>query len=363
MSKKTHLILICGGKSVEHEVSLISALRILREIQNESYRVSLVAIDKQGTWHECKPGELLPRSDNAELLEIQEGLPVQTIRLKEEQALELISDTDEQVVVFPISHGTIGEDGSIQGLLEVLNLPYIGANVLGSAIGMDKDISKKLLTQAGIPVSPSRTVRAIQEAPSFKEIVTLFGLPFFVKPASKGSSVGVSKVKQESEYLDALEKAFSVDEKVLIEQFMQGREIEVAILGGQNPRVSLPGEVVVTQEFYTFEAKYLSNFWTQYLCSAQLSPDDIQEVQKLAVEAYRALECEGLARVDFFFTKDGKWIANEINTLPGFTPKSMYPMLFAASGITVPMIVKELISQALLRHERKKNLKSSLQSV
>lgn len=364
MSQNIHLVIVCGGKSVEHEVSLNSALRILREIKNEPYKVSLIAIDKQGTWHACNPTNLIPRSDNHELLEIVEGLPVQMIKLQETEAMQLINSSTEQVVFFPISHGTIGEDGSIQGLFEVLNLPYVGANVLGSAIGMDKDISKRLLMQAGIYVAPFKTLRAISEAPSFQEAVDLFGLPFFIKPASKGSSVGVSKVKKEAEYFEALEKAFSVDEKVLIEQFMQGREIEVAVLGSQNPITSLPGEVAVTQDFYTFEAKYLSNYGTEYICPAKsLTPDDMEEVRKLAIEVYKTLECEGLARVDFFFTNDGKWVANEINTLPGFTPKSMYPMLFAPSGITVPMIVKELIQEALARHERKKKLKFSFQSV
>lgn len=256
-------------------------------------------------------------------------------------------------LVFPILHGPFGEDGTIQGMLELVGLPYVGSGVLASALGMDKHFTKTVFAQAGIPVAPWRTITAAQwandEGLAYAAIASL-GLPAFVKPARAGSSVGVSKVRSEDELAAAMEIALAEDDKVLIESTLVGREIEVAVLQGrpgEPTRASVAGEVVVSgREFYDFDAKYLDAPGIDLVCPAVLTDAELGEMQALAISAFESIDAAGLARVDFFFTADG-WVINEINTMPGFTPISMFPTCWLASGYTYPELIDELIAVAL----------------
>ncbi|MBI4084812.1 MAG: D-alanine--D-alanine ligase, partial [Candidatus Levybacteria bacterium] len=296
-------------------------------------------------------------------------------------------------VVFPVLHGTYGEDGTIQGLLKLANIPFVGASVLGSAVGMDKDVMKRLLRDAGLPVARFIVVKrsdviARSEAPyhlvqgeatkqsqrdrhgrlgrprddkgiSFNEIVKQLGLPFFVKPANAGSSVGVSKVHNEKEFASAVNTAFSYDSKMLVEEFIKGREIECSVLGNENATASLPGEIIPTHEFYDYDAKYIDEKGAALQIPATLQQKKVKEVQALAVKAFQTLCCEGMARVDFFLNKNGKFFVNEINTIPGFTKISMYPKLWEASGVPYSELIDRLIQLAIERHKREQKLKTS----
>jgi D-alanine-D-alanine ligase len=262
-------------------------------------------------------------------------------------------------VIFPILHGPFGEDGTVQGLLKLAQIPFVGADVLGSAIGMDKDVMKRLLLQAGIPTARFLCAhRHCQDKLHFHEIVAALGLPFFVKPANLGSSVGISKVKAEKEFLPALEKAFQFDRKILIEEFIEGREIECAVLGNEYPIASLAGELIPTHEFYSYEAKYIDEKGAHFKIPAELSLECMSAVQQMAIDAFRILCCEGMARVDFFLKSSGALYVNELNTIPGFTKISMYPKLWESSGMPYSQLLDRLIQLAI---ERFHNVKTTNQ--
>jgi D-alanine-D-alanine ligase len=264
-------------------------------------------------------------------------------------------------VVFPVLHGPFGEDGTVQGLLKLANLPFVGAGVLGSAVGMDKDVMKRLLRDAKIPV-PKFLVFERSELGRIKyaPVKRLLGLPFFVKPANLGSSVGISKVTNEREFSGALREAFRYDNKVLLEEGINGREIECSVLGNDNPIASLPGEIITSHDFYSYDAKYLDEKGAQLIVPARLPKQVVTRIQELALKAFKVLCCEGMGRVDFFLRGRSEVIVNEINTIPGFTTISMYPKMWQASGISYSRLIDRLIRLALERFQREKRLRTSV---
>jgi D-alanine-D-alanine ligase len=261
-------------------------------------------------------------------------------------------------VFFPIAHGTFGEDGSLQGFLRLLDVPFVGAGVLGSAIGMDKDVMKRLLRDGGIPIARFVAIREADcDNVAFEDIASAFGTPFFVKPANMGSSVGISKVFDAEAFEEALAGAFLYDRKVLVEEYVRGREIECSVLGNDTPRASVPGEIIVNADFYSYEAKYLDENGAALEIPAKIDDTTTRRVQELAVATFRLLECSGMARVDFFLKADGSVIVNELNTLPGFTRISMYPKLWEASGVSYPQLLEELVRLAVEQHAKESKLK------
>jgi D-alanine-D-alanine ligase len=263
--------------------------------------------------------------------------------------------------VFPVLHGPFGEDGTIQGLLKLANLPFVGASVLGSAIGMDKDVMKRLLRDASIPVGRFHAYdRTTADRIQFSHIKKALGQPLFVKPANLGSSVGISKVASRPELEAAVKKAFRFDNKILIEEFIEGREIECSVLGNDDPMASLPGEIVTGHNFYSYEAKYIDDQGSRLEIPAKLPRATVKSVQEIAITTYKTLCCEGMARVDFFVKNDGQVLVNEINTIPGFTQISMYPKMWEASGIPYPKLIDRLIQLALQRFRREQRLRTSV---
>ncbi len=352
--KKIRVAILFGGKSAEHEVSLKSARNVAEAIDKDKYEVVLIGIDKAGHW--------LPPAKSSQLLkEISVPASGTSMALAPGEN-GLMQSTEEPNagsidVVFPILHGPFGEDGTVQGLLRLANVPFVGAGVLGSAVGMDKDVMKRLLRDAGVPIGAFLT--ATETTPvDFETAKTKLGLPLFIKPANLGSSVGVSKVETEEGFNTAVAEAFSFDTKILIEAFIKGREIECSVLGNESPIASLPGEVVVHSDFYSYESKYLDAEGSSIQIPADLPAELIKKVQETAVCAYKALCCEGMGRVDSFVTEDGQVIVNEINTIPGFTNISMYPKMWEASGVSYSELIDRLINLALERHEKQQKLRT-----
>jgi len=348
--KKIRVGVIFGGRSGEHEVSLRSAESIIKSIDRAKYDVVPIGITHEGRWLTSKNAlNLLPVKDA-----IQKTLTSgESITLPAEPSASEVAD-----VIFPVLHGTYGEDGTIQGLLELANVPYVGAGVLGSAVGMDKDVMKRLFREAGLPIVDYWTVRK-SEIDSFVE--KHFGTlpyPLFVKPANLGSSVGITKVHGPEELRKALDTAAEYDRKLVVEQGIDAREIELSVLGNDEPIASVPGEIIPSREFYDYEAKYVSDD-SRLLIPAPLDAAQMKSAQEMALAAFKVLECSGLARVDLFLEKkSGKFYVNEINTLPGFTTISMYPKLWEASGIPYPELIDRLIALALERHAEKNKLKT-----
>ncbi|MCB9802782.1 D-alanine--D-alanine ligase [Candidatus Nomurabacteria bacterium] len=343
MKIKKRIALIFGGKSAEHEVSINSAQAIFEHLDQEKYQPVLIYINKSGNWYFVKSVVNPEGNILGECILILGGAG-QVV--KENGQKEKKFD-----LAFPILHGPYGEDGSVQGLLKLAGVPFVGAGVLGSAVGMDKDVMKRLLKEAGLPIGDFLIFcNNEQEKINFDEIVRKLGLPFFVKPANLGSSVGISKVQVESEFLEAIKEAFSFDSKIIIEKNIFGREIECAIFGNSNPKASILGEIVASQkkhDFYSYQAKYFDENGVSLIVPASLSQELVVEAQDLAIKVFKILNCVGLARVDFFLSKENKWIVNEINTIPGFTKFSMYPRLWEASGVSFKALISELIELAL----------------
>lgn len=330
---KLKIAILFGGKSAEHEISLQSAQYIYATIDKEKFDPILIGIDKRGRWY---------KSDE-EFSSHQGVSPLIG-------CYEYLKEID---VAFPVIHGPYGEDGKFQGLFEVLDIPYVGANVLGSSIAMDKDVMKRLLRESSIP-TPKFLV--FEETPNFEQVEKALGLPFFVKPVNLGSSIGINKVSTRSDFLSAIEEAFLYDTKIIIEEAIEGREIECSILGWQNPIASLPAEVRVKKSFYSYEAKYDAEAGTEFDFPANLSKEKEIEVKRLALETFRVLCCEGMARVDFFMRPNGELLVNELNTIPGFTKMSVYPKLWAISGVEGKELITHLIEIAIARREEKKFL-------
>jgi len=362
---KIRVGLIFGGRSAEHEVSLQSARNIVDALDPDRFEVTLIGIDKQGQWHvNDVHGYLLNAEDPARIALHPSGHGVALVPGREAlqlQSLQPASALAQIDVVFPIVHGTLGEDGSLQGLVRMANLPFVGSSVLGSAVSMDKDVAKRLLRDAGLEVAPFVTLRRRdRQTADFAQISAQLGLPLFVKPANQGSSVGVSKVRDEVEFAQALSLAFSFDHKVLVESAIVGREIECAVLGNEAPEASVCGEVVVHDEFYSYDTKYISETGAQIVVPAAIDATTQSRIRAIALQAYETLECAGLARVDVFLTAEGRVVINEINTLPGFTHISMYPKLWGATGVSYRDLITRLVELAIERHQADARLRSSV---
>ena len=338
MSRRVRVAVLLGGRSSEHEISLASARSVLNALDPERYETVAVEIGRDGRW-ELSAGA----TDGAS---VAETLPVPA-----ESVPATLGDVD---VVFPVLHGPFGEDGTVQGLLELAGVPYVGAGVLGSALAMDKDVFKAVMRDRGVPVTNNITLRQGQgpENP--------FGYPVFVKPARLGSSVGISKANDEEELATAVALAFEHDEKVLVEELVEGVEVECGVLGNEEPLASLPGEIVshgsAGADWYDYAAKYEEG-GMDLVIPPRLEQETVELVQELAVRAFVAGECEGMARVDFFVKAEGEVLVNELNTIPGFTATSVYAKLFEASGVPYPELVDRLVQLALERHERRARLR------
>lgn len=341
---KKNSIVLCGGQSAEHEISLISARYIASLMSPEKYRVFMVCIDRQGLLH------LLNEDGQAgQNVSIVQGAPFPLLC---GQGLE-----EPIHIVFPALHGLGGEDGTLQGWLECLNVPYVGSGVLSSAIAMDKDVAKKLLVFHGLPVVPFHTVRHESEIPSYDEAVQICqSRNLFIKPAAQGSSVGVSKVTNALSYKEKMHHAFRYGQKVLIEQAIQGAEVECAVLGHRFPLASGVGEIVLKNEgFYSYEAKYLDEEQAQVLIKSRLSDTLTETVRAIAIKAFQTLECSGMARIDFFVRGQEIFI-NEVNTIPGFTPISLYPQLWQHAGLSPQELIQRLIDHGIERFQEKQGL-------
>ncbi len=363
MKRKIRVGILFGGKSAEHEVSLQSARNVANALDRKKYDVVLIGINKAGAW--LAPGvseRYLALASNNPTKVPEKSREVVMLAPAGEGVLTRDSGTIEGKidVVFPVLHGPFGEDGTVQGLLKLADVPFVGAGVLGSAVGMDKDVMKRLLRDAGIPIAKFVVIYAHEVSKTkFVVVKKKLGLLMFVKPANLGSSVGVSKVRTEAEFKQALKTAFEYDTKILIEEFIEGREIECSVLGNENPIASVPGELIIKSEFYSYEAKYLDADGATSEIPAKLPKATTKKVQELAIAAYKALCCEGMGRVDMFVTKGGRVLVNEINTIPGFTNISMYPRMWEASGIPYPKLIDRLIVLAIDRHKKEKRRRTS----
>ena len=360
--KRLRVGVLFGGRSGEHEVSLASAASVIRALDPDKYEAVSIGISKEGHWLIGSAAQkMLPEVLKGGQRVMMTADPTDAALVK----LDGSGGGQRLDVVFPVMHGTFGEDGTIQGLLDLAGFPFVGAGVLGSAIGMDKDVSKRLLQVAKIPVVPWITVQRHEwekdPEPIQAAIEAKFSYPVFVKPATLGSSVGMTKAHSREELGPALNLAAEFAMKILVEQCMVAREIEVSVLGNHDPKASVPGEIVPHREFYDYTAKYLEE-GSQILIPAELTPAQTKKIQKYAIEAFRALELSGMARVDFFLEKEGgKIYLNEVNTIPGFTSISMYPKMWEASGIPFRDLIDKLIELALEQHAEKARTKYQIE--
>lgn len=341
---KQNLAIIFGGKSTEHEISILSAKSILKHLDRSGFNLSVIKIDTSGHWwlmdennlddNSGVPVTLIPGKPKTELISLKDG--------------SLITTLD---VAFPVLHGVFGEDGTIQGLFKMVDLAFVGCDVLAASSCMDKDVTKRLLRDSGINVAPY-LIATNQHVPSFEEVENELSMPVFIKPANLGSSVGVYKVSNKAEYDEKIRQALGYDHKVLIERLIIGKEVECSVLGNEEPKASLPGEIITNTDFYDFESKYVDSNASRTQIPASITEEQIDVVRETAVKAYQTMSCQGLARVDFFVTTDGEVMINEINTLPGFTNISMYPKMWEASGIGYSELLSLLIELAITKHEK-----------
>ena len=339
-AQRIHVVVLFGGQSAEHDVSCVTAAHVIKALDSSKYDITAVGITREGKWVVAQP--------RADVL-VAEGEPTSITPIVEQ------ARGDARTVIFPLLHGPLGEDGTIQGVLELANIAYVGTGVLGSAVAMDKGVAKQVLHANGIPQPKYVSLREahVNDAALLHAADTL-GLPVFVKPANMGSSVGVSKANSIDEMRSAVEHALTYDEWVLIEEAVVGREIEVAVLGNVHARASVPGEIIPGNEFYDYADKYIGG-GAQLIVPANLTADEVEAVQHLALVIFHTLRAEGMARVDFFYEENGRgFLCNEINTIPGFTPISMYPKLWQASGMSYPALLDELIALALDRFSRRR---------
>lgn len=363
MHPKLKIGVLFGGRSAEHEVSIVSATSVINALDKSKYDVVPIGISKEGRWLSAVNVIQLLR-DKSPIEQFPEHVLLPDPR---KQSLVNISGAFPQNgqkvdVIFPVIHGTFGEDGTIQGLFELADIAYVGAGVLGSAVGMDKVIAKQLLEQAGIPVAKGIAFLYSQYEKNEKELIAeierKLKYPCFVKPPNQGSSVGISKAHDRRELVAAIHLAGEYDRKVLVEKAVtKPREIELSVMGNDDPMVSLPGEIIPSNEFYDYDAKYVDGKSDAHI-PAKLPKTLIKKLQQTAMKAYKVLDCAGMARVDFLVQKDGKIYLNEINTLPGFTSISMYPKMWEASGVSYSELLDKLIGYAIERHQAKKKLKT-----
>jgi D-alanine-D-alanine ligase len=354
MAERLRVALLFGGRSAEHDVSVISAGNVFRALDPARYDTVPIGITRSGVWL------LSSLNDGPFPAAVPKSGPRVALVPGGAGQLAILSETNAAApdlsrsvdVVFPVLHGPFGEDGTVQGTAEIAGVPYVGSGVLGSAAAMDKDVAKRLMRDGGLPIARFLSF-AQRDAPSFDAVAAELGRPVFVKPARLGSSVGISKAGTREEFAKAIAEAFRHDRKILVEEYVRGREIECGVLEGEDGSLtaSPPGEIVPSNRhgFYTYEAKYLDEEGAAIKVPADLAPGVSDKVRKLSIEAFRALGCEGLARVDFFLREDGRLVINELNTLPGFTNISMYPKVMGALGISYPELVDRLIRHALAR--------------
>lgn len=350
------ILLVFGGRSVEHEVSIRSAACIYQGLcANNNNVVMCAGIDRSGQWYTQDGHKFFSRINGHHVPEISFRTGEKVWLCRKNNQVILVRENNNIVftpdIVFPITHGTYGEDGSLQGLFQQLSIPFVGCDVCASACAMDKDITKRLLRDAGIAVAPWQTIHAREKHEVvYAQLAQKFGSKLFVKPARIGSSIGATLVSNEGEFKKAVDFAFRFDNKILVEQCIVGREIEFAVLGNEDVCVSPPGEISSDTDFYTYEDKYISDKATLKVAT-RMEPPVQMEGQQLAHRAYQALGCEGLARVDFFLVNDKEWMVNEINTLPGFTSISMYPKLWEVGGKSLDVLLEELIILSLERYK------------
>ena len=352
MTSPLRVGILFGGRSAEHEVSVVSAQGVMAATDQERFQVVPLGVTKDGAW-------LTPQETQDALSAIKAE---RTASLRASSAAaggirpQVLAALRELDVVFPLVHGTYGEDGSLQGLLEMLNLPYVGAGVAASAVGMDKALQQMILRQAGLPVPQSLVVTASrwqEESPALaREVEGQLGYPCFVKPANGGSSIGTSKARSREDLAGTMAEAFRHDRKALIEQAIEGRQVECSVLGNDRPEASPLGEIVFTREFYDYIAKY-EDPTTRLIIPAEIPPDVANGLQAMAIAAFQAIDCAGMGRVDFFLASDGQPYVNEINTIPGFTPVSMYPKLWKAAGLSYRDLITRLIELGLERHQER----------
>lgn len=380
-AKKIRVVVLYGGRSAEHEVSLRSAASVIKFLDKSRFDVIPVAIDKQGRWLlndlsmlqlDTQAALSMPSAVNEVVLPAYTHSSKNGSDTFTNNLLSLQNNRDHQPfdVIFPVLHGPLGEDGTVQGFLELGDVPYVGPGVLCSAVAMDKDIAKRLIIAAGLPTVPYIAIKITEwqhNANHYRSFIAKqLGYPVFVKPANLGSSVGIHKVKTPEQLTAALQDAFQYDTKILVEKAINAREIELSVLEnseyGAKSLVSIPGEIIPTHEFYSYEAKYLDENGAHLTIPAKLTEQHVKEAQELACHAFDVLNGEGMARVDLFLDKDNnQMLFNEINTIPGFTSISMYPKLWEASGISYPALLSRLVDLAIARHKRKRQLKRDWQ--
>ncbi|MDR4944992.1 D-alanine--D-alanine ligase [Neobacillus cucumis] len=355
---KTKLGLLYGGKSAEHKVSLQTALAVIRALDLEKFEIYPIYINVEGQW--IKGPQLLEPVENVQALEFTNAEALSPLSLATSLFQSGQQESAPLDVIFPLLHGPNGEDGTVQGLLELLNLPYVGNGVLASAAGMDKVLMKNIFAQAGLSqvnyVSFIKSEWAKAKEEVYTRVEEQLGYPCFVKPANLGSSVGISKCSNRAELDAAFVEAFQFDRKVIIEEGVVAREVEIAVLGNDEPECSVVGEIVPKKDFYDYKAKYEDGD-TGLIIPADISEEEYAEMKEMAVGAFKALDCSGLVRADFFLTKDGKLLINEVNTMPGFTPFSMFPLLWKHSGLEYPQLIERLVQLAQERHAEKQQIK------
>lgn len=357
MLRKKKVAILYGGRSVEHGVSVNSARNIFEFIDKALFEPLTIGISKTGQWF----------LTSGVTKDIEQGKALGLILDAQRPGFTLLSSGDriKADIIFPVLHGTDGEDGSIQGLIKAMDIPMVGTGVLGSSMSMNKIVAKRLLNDAGIPVTKFLTFHhSEKESISLEKISSLMGMPFMIKSSSLGSSVGVSKVKDEASFRAAVEEAFRYDDYLIAEEFIKGREIECAILGNYPPQASVPGEIVISTkyEFYTFDAKYVDPDAVKIEVPAKLNPAEAERIREISVNAYKVLYCEDFARVDLFLTPSGDIFVNEINTIPGFTNSSMYPMMWKERGIDFADLISRLLELAYERYDRSKRIEREFNS-
>lgn len=363
MTDKIQIAILCGGRSGEHEVSLQSAKSVISAIDRAKYDVRIIGIAKNGSWHLMKEENFLRNLDDPAKISLNSnGEEIFISPTPKNCLFHTKSNAIHIDVVFPVLHGTYGEDGTLQGLLDMIDMPYVGADYLGSAAAMDKDIAKRLFREAGLPILDYLTFHFEDKSHLtnvIDKIESTLPYPVFIKPANLGSSVGIGKAHNKNELELMLKDAWQYDLKVIVEKGINAREIECAILGNSHVNVSELGEIIPKHEFYSYEAKYLDPNGADLIVGAKISPEMKTKIQNIAIKAFKTLCCEGMARADFFIEHETNNIyINELNTIPGFTKISMYPKLWEISGISYHKLIDKLIDLAFARHERRENLKT-----
>lgn len=358
--KKINIGVVFGGKSAEHEVSQMSATSVINAIDKEKYNIIPIGITKDGKWKKYSGDIGLIESGEWKMISDDKNDDIFSIISNNDKRVIMEQEEQSQIdVIFPILHGPMGEDGTVQGMFETMDVPYVGAGVLASALCMDKGFAKTIFESEGLSVAKCVLVlkhRAADNLDEYVEKAEELGYPLFIKPANLGSSVGITKAHNREELIDGLNEAFKYDRRILIEEYIDGRELECAVLGNNKPKASVVGEIIPSHEFYDYESKYFDDGKSRMIIPANISNDISDEIRSMAIEAYMAVDCSGLSRVDFFLENETNNIyINEINTMPGFTRYSMYPLLWQETGLEYSDLIDELIALAIERHEEKNN--------